>query len=296
MGDAVGDGAGLAGAGAGQHAQRAGEGLGHGALVVVKGGATANWPVVRKLLSRSANIYASVLLGLGVRDATAGFRAFADMIGGDRKALAAQAQVVHAEPIPLDRIAVPTLVLAGDTVPCEGLDALCEGAEVLVITVVRQDLIDAITSHAPGAVVELGLQPLAGGDTRLVPVTLAGRPDDPGRAMLGVSTFTRDLSFDFLKIDGEFVRTRYDSLSGDDMQRRWSVGGDVAEVILATDPDTQGEATAAYLSRMLKDFGVQVTRPASGLPVGGDLEYADHVTLGRAFEGRRSMYQPLTAE
>lgn len=65
--------------------------------------------------------------------------------------------------------------------------------------------------------------------------------------------------------------------------------GQVQEVILATDPDTQGEATAAYLSRMLRDFGVQVTRPASGLPVGGDLEYADHVTLGRAFEGRRNM-------
>lgn len=72
--------------------------------------------------------------------------------------------------------------------------------------------------------------------------------------------------------------------------------GEVVEVILATDPDTQGEATAAYLSRMLRDFGVQVTRPASGLPVGGDLEYADHVTLGRAFEGRRSMFQPQTAE
>lgn len=72
--------------------------------------------------------------------------------------------------------------------------------------------------------------------------------------------------------------------------------GEVDEVILATDPDTQGEATASYLSRMLKDFGVRVTRPASGLPVGGDLEYADHVTLGRAFEGRRSMFQPQTAE
>jgi recombination protein RecR len=66
--------------------------------------------------------------------------------------------------------------------------------------------------------------------------------------------------------------------------------GEVQEVILATDPDTQGEATAAYLSRMLRDFGVRVTRPASGLPVGGDLEYADQVTLGRAFEGRRSMF------
>lgn len=65
--------------------------------------------------------------------------------------------------------------------------------------------------------------------------------------------------------------------------------GEVQEVIIATDPDTQGEATAAYLSRMLRDFGVRVTRPASGLPVGGDLEYADQVTLGRAFSGRRSM-------
>ncbi|OCL37026.1 recombination protein RecR [Tessaracoccus lapidicaptus] len=68
--------------------------------------------------------------------------------------------------------------------------------------------------------------------------------------------------------------------------------GEVSEVILATDPDTQGEATAAYLSRMLRDFGVRVTRPASGLPVGGDLEYADQVTLGRAFEGRRAMFEP----
>jgi len=68
--------------------------------------------------------------------------------------------------------------------------------------------------------------------------------------------------------------------------------GTVTEVILATDPDTQGEATAAYLSRMLRDFGVTVTRPASGLPVGGDLEYADQVTLGRAFEGRRTMFAP----
>ena len=68
--------------------------------------------------------------------------------------------------------------------------------------------------------------------------------------------------------------------------------GVVNEVIIATDPDTQGEATASYLSRMLRDFGVRVTRPASGLPVGGDLEYADQVTLGRAFEGRRSMFGP----
>ena len=63
--------------------------------------------------------------------------------------------------------------------------------------------------------------------------------------------------------------------------------GTVTEVILATDPNLEGEATATYLSRMLAPFGLRVTRLASGLPVGGDLEYADEVTLGRAFEGRR---------
>jgi recombination protein RecR len=61
----------------------------------------------------------------------------------------------------------------------------------------------------------------------------------------------------------------------------------VTEIILATDPNLEGEATATYLARMLKPMGMRVTRLASGLPVGGDLEYADEVTLGRAFEGRR---------
>jgi len=63
--------------------------------------------------------------------------------------------------------------------------------------------------------------------------------------------------------------------------------GEVIEIILATDPNLEGEATATYLARMLKPMGLRVTRLASGLPVGGDLEYADEVTLGRAFEGRR---------
>jgi recombination protein RecR len=62
----------------------------------------------------------------------------------------------------------------------------------------------------------------------------------------------------------------------------------IEEVIIATDPNLEGEATATYLARMLKTIGIRVTRLASGLPVGGDLEYADEVTLGRAFEGRRS--------
>ncbi|MDO4255874.1 MAG: recombination mediator RecR [Kocuria sp.] len=60
----------------------------------------------------------------------------------------------------------------------------------------------------------------------------------------------------------------------------------VQEIVLATDPNLEGEATATYLSRLLKTLGIRVTRLASGLPVGGDLEYADEVTLGRAFEGR----------
>ena len=63
----------------------------------------------------------------------------------------------------------------------------------------------------------------------------------------------------------------------------------VAEVIIATDPNLEGEATAAYLARMLSPLGVAVTRLASGLPVGGDLEYADELTLGRALEHRRAL-------
>jgi len=66
--------------------------------------------------------------------------------------------------------------------------------------------------------------------------------------------------------------------------------GVVTEIILATDPNVQGEATATFLSRMLKDMGIRITRLASGLPVGGDLEYADEITLGRAFEGRRTVH------
>ncbi len=83
-------------------------------------------------------------------------------------------------------------------------------------------------------------------------------------------------------IDGigpEDLRTR-------ELMTRLADGG-ITEVILATDPNLEGEATATYLARLVKPLGVRVTRPASGLPVGGDLEYADEVTLGRAFEGRR---------
>jgi len=63
---------------------------------------------------------------------------------------------------------------------------------------------------------------------------------------------------------------------------------EISEIIIATDPNLEGEATATYLTRLIKPLGVKVSRLASGLPVGGDLEYADEITLGRAFEGRRS--------
>ncbi|GAA4379789.1 recombination mediator RecR [Paeniglutamicibacter cryotolerans] len=63
----------------------------------------------------------------------------------------------------------------------------------------------------------------------------------------------------------------------------------IQEVIIATDPNLEGEATATYLTRTMRSLGIEISRLASGLPVGGDLEYADEITLGRAFEGRRSM-------
>ena len=63
----------------------------------------------------------------------------------------------------------------------------------------------------------------------------------------------------------------------------------IQEIIIATDPNLEGEATATYLARTMKPLGIKISRLASGLPVGGDLEYADEVTLGRAFEGRRAL-------
>ncbi|MGO1591533.1 MAG: recombination mediator RecR [Ancrocorticia sp.] len=72
--------------------------------------------------------------------------------------------------------------------------------------------------------------------------------------------------------------------------------GKVTEVILATDPNIEGEATAAYLIRLLVPIGVSVSRLASGLPVGGDLEYADEITLSRAFEGRQRVHTAAGAE
>ena len=79
-----------------------------------------------------------------------------------------------------------------------------------------------------------------------------------------------------------------DSLKIRELMARLSTA-EVKELILATDPNTEGEATATYLALLVKPMGITVTRLASGLPVGGDLEYADEITLGRAFEGRRAV-------
>jgi recombination protein RecR len=65
--------------------------------------------------------------------------------------------------------------------------------------------------------------------------------------------------------------------------------GEVKEVIIATNPNIEGEATALYLSRLIKPFNIKVTRIATGVPVGGDLDYADQITVSRALEGRRDI-------
>lgn len=83
-----------------------------------------------------------------------------------------------------------------------------------------------------------------------------------------------------------------DALRIKELVRRMSTSGDrepVNEVIVATNPDVEGEATALYLQRLLKPLGVKVTRIAQGVPMGGDLEYADQVTLARALAGRREL-------
>lgn len=84
-----------------------------------------------------------------------------------------------------------------------------------------------------------------------------------------------------------------DGIGPDDLRIRQLMtrlaDGTVTEVIIATDPNLEGEATATYLTRLLNSLEIKVSRLASGLPVGGDLEYADEVTLGRAFEGRRTV-------
>ena len=74
-----------------------------------------------------------------------------------------------------------------------------------------------------------------------------------------------------------------------ELLNRLQQNNDIEEVILATNPNVEGEATAMYISRLLKPLQIKVTRIANGVPVGGDLEYIDEITLSRALEGRRKM-------
>jgi recombination protein RecR len=123
---------------------------------------------------------------------------------------------------------------------------------------------------------------------------------DPGRDVSVLCVVEEPKDIVAIEKTREF-RGRYHVLGGaispiegvgpDDLRVRELVtrlsSGEITEIILATDPNLEGEATATYLARLLKPMGLRVTRLASGLPVGGDLEYADELTLGRAFEGRR---------
>lgn len=125
---------------------------------------------------------------------------------------------------------------------------------------------------------------------------------DPGRDRTVICVVEEPRDVVAIERTGEF-RGLYHVLQGaispidgvgpDELKIRELVGrledGSVTEIVVATNPNVEGETTALYLARLLKPLGLRVTRIASGLPVGGDLEYADEVTLGRALEARREM-------
>jgi len=108
-----------------------------------------------------------------------------------------------------------------------------------------------------------------------------------------VNAFERMRDYDGLYHVLHGVISPLDGVGPDDIRIRELLtrlaGGEIQEVVLATNPDVEGEATAAYLSRLIRPLGVRVTRIAHGVPVGGELEYTDEVTLSRAFQGRREL-------
>jgi len=126
---------------------------------------------------------------------------------------------------------------------------------------------------------------------------------DPGRDQAVICVVEEPRDIVALEKTGEFKGLYHvlqgaispiDGIGPDDIRvkellKRLGEKKDVREIVVATNPNIEGEATAMYLARLIKPLGIKVTRIASGLPVGGDLEYADEITLGRALEGRREM-------
>ena len=125
---------------------------------------------------------------------------------------------------------------------------------------------------------------------------------DPGRDLTAICVVEEPRDVTAIERTGEFrglyhvlhgAISPIDGIGPDQLKIRELISrltdGDITEVVLATNPNVEGETTAVYIARMVKPLGIKVTRIASGLPVGGDLEYADEVTLGRALEARREM-------
>ena len=125
-------------------------------------------------------------------------------------------------------------------------------------------------------------------------------PEDQVRE-LAVAIFNGKKQIHFCPICGNYTDTDPCPICADSSRRKDIVcvvrdprdsrlaSGEIKEVVLATNPDVEGEATAAYISRLIKPMGVKVTRIAHGVPIGGELEYTDEVTLLRAFQGRREI-------
>ena len=136
-----------------------------------------------------------------------------------------------------------------------------------------------------------------GSFARKICVTFFNKPEDVARLKEG-STYNVSVNIESREYNGRYhvlhgVISPMNHVGPDDLEIKPLLDrvaqGNIEEVIMATNPDTEGEATAMYLSRLLRPMGLRVTRLAYGIPVGSQLEYADEVTLVRALEGRREM-------
>lgn len=141
--------------------------------------------------------------------------------------------------------------------------------------------------------------PVCGNYTDVDPCALCADPNRNKRILCVVKDPRDVAAMEHMRdYDGQYhvlhgVISPMEGIGPDDIRIRELLNrlssGEVEEVVLATNPDIEGEATAAYIARLIKPLGVRVTRIAHGVPVGSDLEYADEVTLSKAFEGRRDL-------